>query len=417
MYTNLRLHRQTAAGIAEHEPRGSGWKAALAIAVGLVVGLTIAAVLVAAGVLPSPLENQTVVSPVPSNPDPQNEGRLAAHHLASPPAEHGPDALLRPLKPRGAEGALAYEPMSRPVDRSPSISTDGGLRVVALCDPAFRYHHKDWRGVAASRLRGAADILWPEVRVDLVEAVPAQEWDPGSEASSIVGLLNGLSVVAGDALKTTGARFVVGMAYRERPDVNGLCGLSRVLTDHCVVLETSAVPELLHHVTIAHEVAHCFGAFHSAEPDSVMIPRLVREIPTHFDAANRRLLELTRSANLSEGELALSEDTLLEIAEITRASNAPGEHNGAADLLARRAYRALQRNAFSEGERLCRLALEYEPALSDTRANLAYALLRQGKREAAQTALREALAGDPELRQQPSIKELSDALQLEAPAG
>ena len=32
-------------------------------------------------------------------------------------------------------------------------------------------------------------------------------------------------------------------------------------------------------------IAHCFGAFHSPEPDSIMVPKLVGEIPTRLDDA------------------------------------------------------------------------------------------------------------------------------------
>ncbi len=386
-------------------------KVLVTIILGLVVGAAVAAALIAAGVLPPIVDSQTVSTAGSTAGDPPTSAGVTSRQ---PSGEDQPEALLQPLVPRDPEGALVFEPMVRPAVRRPTIEPDRGMRVVALCDPGFRRHHEDWRTVASERIRGAADILWDELQLDLVEAAPAEEWEPRAPASSIVDLLNGLGHEVAEAMEETGARFVLGMVLQDRPQPQNLCGLSRVLTDHCVVLETPAspMPGVFYHVTIAHEIAHCFGAFHSPEPDSIMVPKLVGEIPTRLDEANRQVLHLTREANLSEGERALSERTLVAMAEITRDNMVPGEHNGAADQIARRAYRALKRNDFDEGERLCRLALRYGPNLWDTHANLAYALLRQGEPQEARTALRAALEGDPSLWEQSNIRDLSDALML-----
>lgn len=391
--------------------RGHWSKVFVTIVVGLIVGAAVAAALMAVGVLPPIVDSQTISTTSSTAGDPPISARVTSRR---PNDEEPPEALLQPLVPRDPEGALGFEPMARPAVRRPTIDADCGMRVVALCDPGFRRHHEDWRTVASERIRGAADILWDELQLDLVEAAPAEEWEPRAPASSIVDLLNGLGHEVAEVMEQTGARFVLGMVLQDHPQPQNLCGLSRVLTDHCVVLETPAspMPEVFHHVTIAHEIAHCFGAFHSPEPDSIMVPKLVGEIPTRLDDANRQVLQLTRGANLSEGERALSEGTLVEMAEITRNSMVPGEHNGAADQIARRAYRALKRNDFDEGERLCRLALRYAPNLWDTHANLAYALLRQGEPEEARSALRAALEGDPSLWEQSNIRELNDALVL-----
>jgi tetratricopeptide (TPR) repeat protein len=380
-------------------------KALVAMAFGLVIGLMVLGGLYISRVADAP----AAVASADRRAEEPAEG---AAPPSSPRRELEPDQKLQPILPRDPEGALAYRPMEPPSVARPTIGPDGGMRVIALCEPGFRAHHEDWQAVASSRIEGAADILWNELGIDLVEAAPALEWEPPGDDDEIVGLLNGLGPYVPDILEETGARYLIGMAVSRSPDAKGLCGLSRVLTDHCVVLEVagSRMPERFYQVTIAHEIGHCFGAFHSPEPDSIMIPRLLDSIPTRFDEANKRIIEMTRHIDLSAGEEAMDEDTLVEMAELTKRSMVPGDHNGAADQIARRAYRALKRKSFEEGERLCRLALKYGPNLWETHANLAYSLLRQGEREEARAALQTAIDGDPGLWEHPNIRELSDAL-------
>jgi tetratricopeptide (TPR) repeat protein len=170
-------------------------------------------------------------------------------------------------------------------------------------------------------------------------------------------------------------------------------------------------------VTIAHEIAHCFGCFHVESRSSIMVPKLGRRLPRSFDAANARVLQVCRNAVLARGEEGVSEEALMEVARLAHEFGVASEHNNAAYQLAQRAYRVMRDSEDLEtGVRLSRVALSFEPQLASARANLAYALATQGRPAEAERELGIALRDNPELLTNSTVRDLSHQLGL-LPAG
>jgi len=335
------------------------------------------------------------------------------------------DVRMTPIPPKDETGtaALAGERRADGQPLRPSLASDGTLRLAVLVDPAYRARYADWQERIERRIADADRLLREGGGIRLALVGQPAPWTPAANSEGIRELLVAATAEAPEIEETTGARFVLCVASRPSRETlddkqESLCGLSRMFSDCAVVVEFEDVPVVqeVHGVTIAHEIAHCFGCFHYPEPRDVMVPKLSSVVPDRFDAPNKQVLRLTRGVDLSAGERGVPEDVLVRVAEIARDNMAPGEHNSAADQISLRAYRALlEEEDYAEGVRLCRLVLKFEPGLAGTRVNLAYGLYRLGDMGSARVQLDTALTADPSLTALPSVRQLRHALR--APAG
>lgn len=308
---------------------------------------------------------------------------------------------------RAAASPLAHSPALRPTARR------GPLLVVALVEGSFRAAEPAWESVIASRLAEAADLLRDAAGLELRAAGAPVAWVPGTPWSGLEDLLMAAARDAEPVLAATGADLAVGFARRPGPLASGdYCGLAPVFENSCVVMDLGAegIPEALYRSTIAHEIAHCFGCFHVDDPKSIMVHVPSESVPRAFDEANREVLWLTREMDPACGEESLSEAALVRIAELARDHASAGDVNTGAVGLSRRAYRVLLDEDFTEGARLCQLALRYAPELARARYNLSYALYRLGRTEEARGELARTVADEPALSSEPQVRDLLAAL-------
>ncbi len=318
---------------------------------------------------------------------------------------------MAPLAPSDAPAA-SHKPLSesrRPSGR-PTLRPDGTLRVVALVEGSFAMSHPEWAALVRERIAAAGALLDQAAGIRVELAADPIEWQPSSAWTGIEELLETIDADCRPWLAEHDADLAIGFAAQLGPLSSGdRCGLARVLRDTCVVLDlsTTAMTEDLCRVTVAHEIAHCFGCFHVDDPESIMVRQAGDRIPTRFDDANRRVLELTRGLDLSVGQEALPESVVVRIAELAQDYGHPGEANTGAGALEWRAYKA---EDLKERIRLCRLALKYDPLLGRTRVNLADALARTDHTDAARRELRRALADQPELWEAEPVRLLWGAL-------
>jgi hypothetical protein len=75
-----------------------------------------------------------------------------------------------------------------------------------------------------------------------------------------------------------------------------------------------------------HELCHVFGAFHEANPNSVMRPAY-QGTPKQFEfsSATREIVKLTKQLDLSRGVVGLTPDAARRIRELYRAEHHPRE--------------------------------------------------------------------------------------------
>ncbi len=375
---------------------------------GLTAVLSIAYVHAMRSPVPTPTPDRLIAEGGPS----ELESRLP--DLPPPPGLEDPEDRLMPPVPVDEMDAftLGIPPESHAYA---SIAPDSGLRVAIVCETRFRERIPEWAEVARHRVLLAADILWDQVQVDLVPVGEPVAWDPSVPCETLEDVLEALGPDVPDILAKTGARLAICLASVREPDPDGFCGLSRPFTTHCVALDAGPLvtTDEVMAVTIAHEVSHCFGAFHVADRSSIMAPRVTGPLPRKVDEANRTVWELTRGVNLEDPDATLAESRLIRLGRLAERNLAPGERTPAADQLAARAYRALRARRFTEGERLCRLALDFDPDLHGTRANLAYALHAQGRDPAARAELARALQSQPDLWEYESVQNTARALGVE----
>jgi len=330
------------------------------------------------------------------------------------------DLRMTLIPPSDETGAAALAGEKRPDGQplQPSLTPDRALRVAVIVDPAFRARYPDWQGRVERRIADADRLLREGGGIHLALAGPPAPWAPAVGADGIKELLVAVTAEAPDIEEATGGRFVLCVASRPSRETlddkqESLCGLSRMFTDCAVVVDFDdvRVVQPVHGVTIAHEIAHCFGCFHYTDPRDVMVPKLTGALPDRFDAPNKEVLRLMRGVDLSAGERGVPEDVLVRVAELARDNLPPGERNSAADQISLRAYRVLLEGANEvEGVRLCRLALKFDAGLAGTRVNLAYGLYRLGDLTSAKAQLDTALAADPSLAEIPSVRQLRRAL-------
>jgi hypothetical protein len=328
---------------------------------------------------------------------------------------------MTPLVPVESPDDLGWRapPAGEATTDSPAtIGPDGDVRVVVLVDQSLRQRLPDWASVVPRRLLDAGRLLRAAGGPGLVTAGEPLAWTPPRPWRNVRDFLDIVSAAAPRLLAERNAGLVLGLGFTPRPETDDLCGLSRPFTEAAVVLDVGfpPVPPGAQSVTIAHEVAHCFGCFHVQSAASVMVPKLGRRLPRAFDSANARVLQACANAVLSRGEEGVAEEALIEVARLTREFGVPSEHNNAAYQLAQRAYRVMRdSDDLDTGIRLCRVALSFEPQLASARANLAYALAMRGSSAEAERELGIALRDSPELLSNDTVRDLSHKLGMLPP--
>jgi hypothetical protein len=100
---------------------------------------------------------------------------------------------------------------------------------------------------------------------------------------------------------------------------------------------------------LVHELCHVFGAFHEANPNSVMRPAY-QGTPRHFEFSNstREIIRLTKDLDLTRGVAGLAPEAARRIREIYRAEHHPREP--LAEDPVSRAYEAAAKRAEKFGD-------------------------------------------------------------------
>lgn len=265
---------------------------------------------------------------------------------ASTPAAPAPSKPAA-AKPAAAKPTTAAEASSTPVNQPSFYGRE--LKVIALADDTYR-RIPDWKKRIRTVMAGVSTFYESElsIRFTVVEtriwtyrALEHKVEDRWSavlavephEADLVIGFV-GLGDFRSDASQDAAA-------------YTGLLGRADFFAQHAMVSGWSDHHENREITTLIHELGHVFGAFHVADPNSVMQPGY-DQIPlddilagkVQFGKALDEVLMLTRHVDLQRGVSSLSETARRRIQEICREHRIAGEADGEDPITAGFRYRA-----------------------------------------------------------------------------
>jgi tetratricopeptide (TPR) repeat protein len=297
---------------------------------------------------------------------------------------------------------LLFLPLAPP-PASAEVVTEGDyrlLRVRACADEEVR-ERDSWEPEIRDYLQFASDILERSfaIRLKVVEVV---EWDSDNSGQGLGDLVEELET----EIPLQAADVVIGFSAQEprRGKLSKYVALPWGLTPSFgrVSMIRAMVDDERYdlHVTVVHEIAHLFGAFHVAQQDSVMRETIQGPRTFQFDVENGKMLRLMRDYDFERGVEAIPPEVAARITQIWRRGGAALDSSPYAEALFNRGIELAAAERMGEALGLYRRSIEADDHFTQAYVTLAAALADRGEYDEALELLRRADAlGWSEARQ------------------
>lgn len=205
----------------------------------------------------------------------------------------------------------------------PSHETLRELRVLAVAGLEYRLYYQDWQDRMRQIVAGASRHTEQHLKLKFTVG-ECRAWDyqggrsPKNPDETIEQLLK---VNPGKCDLVVAFTMVAFPGPEAGSEIRGFTQhFSRyvVVPDQWVVAGAQT--------RLVHELCHVFGAFHEADPDSVMRPAY-HGTPRQFEFSpvTREVIALTKGIDLTQGVASLSPETARRLREIYRAHHHPRE--------------------------------------------------------------------------------------------
>lgn len=220
------------------------------------------------------------------------------------------------------------------------------LRLLVAADPAFRAR-ANWRDVITSRVRAVSDIYSSAFGISL-EVAGVSEWNPGAELQAeqkrreLTGYnSDGNAIFLG-----------IGAPVGEGPEP----GAAVAFDPRVLVFDFPAKNEQQNSNGLAHELAHAFAAWHSAEDQSVL------HLPpgSSFDRIAADCIRLTRAVDFRQS-IGASQEVIDKVAKLWAASNSDPNLNPIFDSYMHSALELLNTGHVDQGIEPLSRAIQLAP--------------------------------------------------------
>lgn len=185
-----------------------------------------------------------------------------------------------------------------PYNYDQSVSTEFKFPVNIWVDRTYRdYFSEEWRDRVIRRMLFANDILKSRLGIELI-IKDIFEWDSEFK-SSLDNSLKKLESKYYLNPKTINIGFTLNSALKSNWSDKSTLGLANglgtelVITAQPTFIDLGIWNSLEESLTIAHEVAHLFGAIHISDELSLMYP-FSGSFTSEFDTLNKKIIENTR---------------------------------------------------------------------------------------------------------------------------
>jgi tetratricopeptide (TPR) repeat protein len=254
---------------------------------------------------------------------------------------------------------------------------DGAVRVLRVrvaADDELRAR-ADWEQVVRDHLQFASDYYEKtfDIRFDVQEIVA---WDSDDESAGLGDLVDELE----KTIPVTGVDVVIGLsAQRPKPGkLSKYVGLPTGLTPSLGrVSLVRVMPDDENYdlrLALIHEVAHLFGAFHTAQQDSIMRESVQGPRTFQIDVENGKMVRLLRLFDFEKGVEGLDEDTLKRMTGIWERGGIPGDANPVAEALFNVGVEKHDQGQVEEAIKTWRRAAAYDKTYAQPHGSIGLAL-------------------------------------------
>lgn len=255
------------------------------------------------------------------------------------------------------------------------------MRVVV--DDAYRAQ-LDWEATLRRTVAAVSHIYEKnfQIRFTVLDIVP-KSFGESVPPRRLVDMIKS-SVPIGDA------DVVVGFSHQrcERLERGWALAFNRFAVVMTGCGDTGAAATLTSEKTLAHELAHLFGAFHPARgADSLMRPLGAVD---QIDDQTVRVFRLMRAFDFSRGVLGLDEATRRAWSAIYAEGHEIDEPNPLATAIRNAALDLLRLRKLDEAEAALHDALKLSPSFADAHGGLGFVYSLRGELDKAVRALRKA---------------------------
>jgi len=213
---------------------------------------------------------------------------------------------------------------SRPQFASPSVSATNAVRevrVLAVAGREYRTFYPDWQQRTGEIIAAASRRIEPALGIRF-KVAGYQAWDyEVAPKTADEGLRRLHQISPGDCDLVVAFTLVTFPGPTVGAEVRGV---TNYFSQYVLIPDqwgtTGATTRLVH------ELCHAFGAFHVADPNSVMRPAF-QKTPAKFtfgDAAEQ-VVRLTRKVDFRSGVESLDATTMTKVREIYRQQHHPSE--------------------------------------------------------------------------------------------
>ncbi len=197
------------------------------------------------------------------------------------------------------------------------------IKIIAAASPNFRLNPR-WRREIFERIAFANKIFEPQfgIRFSIKEYA---FWNPRGEMFEPAGRVP--EDFRALAPHQAADEIVMGFDKLTKPLgvkrslVRERIGAAAVMQGVVVIRDPfDYTPPLVSKNTVAHELAHVFGANHVADETTIMYPKVSKAVKVCFDEANARIIRAARNMDFRKGPLSLSGEALETIGRVLRES-------------------------------------------------------------------------------------------------
>jgi tetratricopeptide (TPR) repeat protein len=186
------------------------------------------------------------------------------------------------------------------------------MRLLVAADPAFRAR-SNWRDVITSRVRAVSGIYSSAFGISL-EVASVSEWNPGTELTA-EQKRRGLTGYNSD-----GNAIFLGFAAPVGDATEP--GAAVAFDPRVLVFDSQSKTEEQNQAGMTHELAHAFGAWHSADGSSLL------HVPpgSSFDRNAKECIRLTRAVDFRPS-VGASHEVMDQVVKLWSASNSDANSN------------------------------------------------------------------------------------------
>jgi tetratricopeptide (TPR) repeat protein len=262
------------------------------------------------------------------------------------------------------------------------------LRIRAAADDELR-QRDDWESVVRDHLQFASSYYEQAfgIRFRLVQVV---EWDSDDTSAGLADLVDELE----RDVSPDGVDVVVGFsAQRPRPGkLSKSVALPTGLTPSLGRVSLIRVmPEDENYdlrLAVIHEIAHLFGAFHTAQQDSIMRESVEGPRTFQIDLENGKMLRLMRLFDFEQGVQGLSEEVLQRMTAIWASARIPGDANPVAQAFYNLGVERHDADQLEPAIALWQRAASYDETYAQPHGSIGLALASLGRYDDALAELR-----------------------------